>query len=46
MRVPRAKIVVEWPEITKKDLMVVVVITAIGFVCAEGLVQGFIHLQI
>ena len=40
MRVPRAKIVVEWPETTKKDLMVVVVITAIGFVCARAWSKG------
>jgi hypothetical protein len=40
MRLPRARVTVEWTEITKKDLTVVVVITAIGFLFARAWSSG------
>ena len=40
MRRPRAKISVEWVDFTKRDVMVLVVMVAIGLVFAKGWSRG------
>jgi hypothetical protein len=40
MRLPRARISVEWVNITKRDVMVLVVIIALGLVFAKGWSKG------